>query len=170
MARPVRKYLPPLAQLDENLGAYRILISKGKTTLVSISDYHVVRKLFLNIVGKYARVTTRVGTRAKGFYLHKLIMGSRPGYDVDHINGDQLDNRRCNLRFCTRSQNMQNRKPLERSKYKGIHKIRGRYRAVIGSRKNKKHLGYYDTPEGAAKAYNVAAMEMFGKFARLNNV
>jgi hypothetical protein len=46
----------------------------------------------------------------KNVYLHRLIAGAKPGQIVDHINRDTYDNRRCNLRFVTRSENALNNK------------------------------------------------------------
>jgi len=94
---------------------------------------------------------------------------------VDHINGDTLDNRRCNLRLSTASQNGGNRCKLNknnRSGYHGVHldKWTGRWRALIKVDRKKICLGRFDDREGAARAYNAAAIKYFGEFATLNKV
>lgn len=100
--------------------------------------------------------------------MHRLIMGNPRGKFVDHIDGNQLNNQRSNLRLCTNSQNLRNQKINSRntSGYKGVtfRKDRNKFRAIILDR----FIGYYDTAIDAAKAYNQAAIKEFGEFARLN--
>lgn len=117
--------------------------------------------------GRYARAKI-----ARGFervYLHQFIAGTT---NVDHRTGNGLDNRRLNLRACTRAQNLQNmRLPrTNKSGYKGVRPVRGsrRYKATITANGQRVHLGYHDTPEQAASAYNQAARRLHGEFAHLN--
>ena len=101
--------------------------------------------------------------------IHRIVMNAPKGMDVDHINGDPLDNRKENLRICTRSENCRNKKVRADSKsgYKGVEvRPSGRFRAYIGLPKC--NLGTYDTPEEAAIAYDKKAIELFGEFANLN--
>ncbi len=92
------------------------------------------------------------------------------GREIDHINGDKLDNRKVNLRICTSSQNAMNRKSLgNRFGYKGIVNYRnGKYQAMIWDGKHNLNLGMFTTKEDAAKAYDNAAVEIHGIYARLN--
>ena len=94
--------------------------------------------------------------------------------DVDHINHDGLDNRKENLRICTRSQNMMNQRVYKNNKsgYKGVYWHKANSYWVSQIRKNKKsiYLGYFKDKTVAAKAYNKAALEIFGKYALLNEV
>lgn len=87
---------------------------------------------------------------------------------VDHINGNAWDNRRKNLRVATREQNTQNRRG--NGKYlKGVTPGRGgKFRASIKSNGLRTSLGTFTTEEQAALAYDHAARERFGEFARLN--
>lgn len=104
-------------------------------------------------------------------YLHRVIMNAPPGVEVDHINGDTLDNRRCNLRFATSTQQKCNQRPRGgTSKYKGVgwHKRDRKWRAQITYHGKQISLGYFDGELGAAFAYDVAARILFGEFARLN--
>lgn len=105
--------------------------------------------------------------------MHRAILKTMPGTEVDHVNGNGLDNRRCNLRECTHAQNMQNRiKTVGSSKYKGVtwnkqsslwaSSIRHCYKAIF--------IGYFKNEEDAARAYNVKALELFGEFANINIV
>lgn len=102
-------------------------------------------------------------------YLHTLLTG----FDrTDHINGNGLDNRRANLRSASREQNAQNSTAHAgaRSPYKGVswHKCRGRWRATIRRDERNRHLGYFPDETLAARAYDEAAREAFGRFAAVN--
>lgn len=99
--------------------------------------------------------------------MHRLILNAPEGLVVDHINRNALDNRRNNLRLCTRSQNCMNSMPHGgMSQYKGVtwNKSSQRWQAACQG----KYIGMYDYEELAAQAYNVKAKELFGEFARLN--
>lgn len=111
---------------------------------------------------------TRINGRVS--YLHRLIC---PTYTtVDHINGNKLDNRRCNLRECTVTQNNQNvtKRKTNTSGYKGVvhRKERNLWIAQIRLNGVPKFIGSYSTPEQAALAYNKKAIELHGEFANIN--
>jgi hypothetical protein len=100
-----------------------------------------------------------MGKERKGLYLHRLVTGYEGNLDIDHINGNGLDNRKCNLRICSHSRNMIN---LHR-KYQGVYKTEsGRYRARIGYNYKKIHIGTYDTIEEALEARKAKELELFG--------
>jgi len=110
----------------------------------------------------------------KPILMHRVIMDAPKGMDVDHINGDPLDNRKENLRICTRSENCRNKKVRADSKsgFKGVYQTKnGRFQAYIGNpnkvSRNIK-LGTYDTPEEAARAYDKKAIELHGEYVYLN--
>jgi hypothetical protein len=108
----------------------------------------------------------------RNFQLHRFIMKAPDGVLVDHISGDKQDNRRDNLRFCTKTENAQNSKKQRgnRTGYKGIwyHKHRSKYYASIRVNGKQKHLGVFNTDIEAAHAYDKAALFYFGEFARVN--
>jgi hypothetical protein len=103
--------------------------------------------------------------------LHRLILKPEPCSLVDHINGNPLDNRRSNLRLADEFGNSRNRR-VSRGVYtgfKGVHSHRlGWWRAVIIADGKKHDLGVFRSPVEAAKAYDAAAVELHGQFARTN--
>lgn len=91
---------------------------------------------------------------------------------VDHINNNSLDNRKCNLRACTQTENARNRDKQKNNKsgYKGVSVHGDRYRVKIHPNGKTIELGIYDDKKEAAKAYNAAAIKYFGEFAFLNKL
>lgn len=117
--------------------------------------------------GSKKYLTTAI--KGKGVRLHKILTG----YELtDHINGDPTDNRRCNLRECTRIQNSWNTKCVGAIPYKGVsfNKSLGKYITKIVYLKKCIYGGSYKTPEEAALRYNELAKQYHGEFARLNEV
>ena len=146
-----------------------IELLQHKQTLVDddftekFADYHLV----------YVQVHARKGyvMAYKGgnkVYLHRLIVNCPPEMQVDHINGNSLDNRRENLRICSQAENKRNLSLSKRntSGYKGVcwAPERQRWHVRVGG----KHIGRYHLLEDAVRAYNEAATEIFGKYAKTN--
>ena len=112
--------------------------------------------------------------------MHRVIMGSySKGRCVDHINHDTLDNRRCNLRICSNTQNGQNSQKRSTNcfnRYKGVSVVSGdvnktnQFRARINVKGKNIWLGYFNSEKDAAVAYNEAAKKYFGGFALLNKI
>lgn len=115
-------------------------------------------------------------TRNKGNYIlmHRYILDYIGDSYVDHKDGDGLDNRKENLRLCTKNQNHYNScvRSDNTSGYKGVyyHKGAKKWMAYITKDQKRIHLGLHKNKEDAAVAYNKAAEEYFGEFARLNVV
>ena len=96
------------------------------------------------------------------------MKGEIPDMAIDHINGNNLDNRFSNLRLATHGQNLMNRGPQKNNKLgiKGVYQRGNKYRSHICKKGKRQALGSFDTPEEASAAYKRAAKEQFGEFAR----
>lgn len=114
------------------------------------------------------------------YLVHRVIflymVGRFPNVEIDHINLNKLDNRWVNLRECNKSRQKQNCLPIKgkiHSRYKGvsfkrdIHRNKP-FRSRIFVNKKEVHLGCFSTELEAAQAYNIAAINHFGEFARIN--
>lgn len=128
-------------------------------------------KWYLN--NGYARSSSYVSGKTKNILMHRMIM-EFPDSIVDHINGDKLDNRRQNLRECNRSGNKANSVMQKNNKsgHRGVFfdTTSGLWVAQIRKDGNCTRIGYYHNPIDAARSYNMKAQELFGEFARLNEI
>jgi hypothetical protein len=155
-----------------------IPLTNGMVALVDADDFDLVRGYRWNPVRSTKAAATlyaRTALRGKdGYYLkmHILILGKMPGKVIDHINGNGLDNRRCNLRHVTVSQNQANSAKHIKgsSSFKGVSWVRrdSRWKAQITVNYRSIWLGSFESAEEAARAYDDAAMRHFGECARVN--
>lgn len=149
----------------------KIPLTRGKYAVVDEVDYAILNMhKWYCFPGKKTFYATRVrgggdNTLAR---MHRVILDAKEGQIVDHINGNGLDNRRSNLRFVTSRENALNRSKSRGAIYKGVSKVRDKYRARIRLPNNILHLGYFLCPKLAAKAYDRAALRHFGQYAKTN--
>jgi len=156
----------------------QISLTQGKMALVDDEDYE-----YLNQWKWYAHCRknsnifyacrwdkSRKEHPRKIIRMHRFILQPTKNLQVDHIDGNGLNNQRSNLRLCTGQQNSQNCRLARHntSGYKGVTFDRTGYRARITFNRKQILLGYFSTPEEAAQAYNKAAIKYFGRFAKLN--
>ena len=159
-------------------GAARVIqLTQGKVAVVDQEDYETVAqfKWYANKSHRtfYARRMVRVLGARKMIAMHAAIMGKppRPGIEIDHRNGNGLDNRRTNLRWSTVAQNKRNRRKTRgTSVFKGVSwaKPNNMWRAYIHVGNRQQHIGFFHDEQDAAHAYDAAAKLYFGEFARLN--
>lgn len=155
-------------------------LTRGKYTFVDNEDYELLWKLgrwFCSDHGyasKDARKSDPWPTRSV-LYVHRVVMEwaglLESGLEVDHIDGNGLNNQKHNLRMVTKAENQMNRAcAIGLSRYKGVYlsKATGKWVAQIKLAGKQKYLGYFKTQEDAARAYDNAAKNTFGEYARLN--
>lgn len=106
--------------------------------------------------------------------LHRVILRLTPAHpvEVDHADGNGLNNRRSNLRVATHVQNSTNRGANSNNRLgvKGVSPWHGKYQAKIQVNRRQLHLGVFPTIQEACAAYNAAALKYHGAFARLSTV
>jgi len=159
----------------------RLALTQGYYALVDEQDYDRLVKFRWHVKKSRGFIYGVRSVSVRGWFktipLHYDVLGlcyPMPGFTVDHINGNGLDNRRGNLRLCTPSQNHYNKPPRKgaRSKYKGVIPVQRKhgykYEANITVNKKRRHLGTYDNEYTAMSVYNSWAMRLHREFAYLN--
>ncbi len=158
-----------------------IFISQNKRVVVDDEDYSFLHRFTWSARKcadrDYAVTARRFDDAYHATFMHRMILNAPPNMVVDHVNGNTLDNRKENLRICTKGENGRNRKPNAGYRFKGVRKINSRgkirprilgYAANIYFKGKAIRIGYYATEEEAARAYDTKAKELFGEFANLN--
>lgn len=153
--------------------AKEIELGRGKKTIVDDDMYDFLTRWRWTWDNRYACRRYTENGKTKKVYMQKVVNNTPKGMDTDHINCDKLDNRKENLRSVTRSQNNANMPKIQKkcsSRFKGVcwHKQRNKWKAEIKVNGVRKHLGVFINEADAATAYNEAAKQNFGEFAKLN--
>lgn len=140
---------------------YDMNSNEKSRVLIDLDDMHKVKKYKWCLKGNGYVHNGKI-------HLHRFIMDCQDDMSVDHINRNKLDNRKCNLRICTRRQNNFNR-GIRNDNTSGIigvsfDKRRNKWRSRIQVDKKEKHLGYFNTVEEAIRARKQAELEYFGEY------
>jgi hypothetical protein len=144
---------------------------KGGFTLVSDEDRGLLRHKWAIVRPDGSKPYVAAWISGRTVYLHRLVLGAEKGQEVDHIDGDGLNNSRANLRLATRQQNCVNRQSYKpKSGFRGVYEQPQGGSWQVKLTVNRKHIrgGSYKTPEEAARVYDRLAFEHFGEFAKLN--
>lgn len=149
-----------------------IPLTRGKIALVDDLDFEELSKYKWHAVWDGYNWYAAHGHKC--IKMHRVILGLKSGDGklTDHKNSNSLDNRRCNLRFCTNAENLRNSNKYKgnTSGFKGVswHKLIRKWLSRLCYNYKIIHLGYFDSKIEAAYAYDRAAIKYFGEFAKLN--
>jgi hypothetical protein len=165
---PPLRLAPPDPPHD---GIRYIALTKGKHAIVDAEDYDRLMKHKWTAVYFGTRFYAQRNGGGYSIMMHREIMHAPKGMVVDHINGNGLDNRKCNLRICTQGQNILNSKPRGKSsRFKGVHfdEDRGKYAAYVWEDGKTVPLGRYKNEVEAARVRDYHAVQAGGIYAWLN--
>jgi hypothetical protein len=147
-----------------------IPLTQGKFALVDLQDADWLSQYKWCAGGMKDKLYAIAQVDGQKVYMHRLIMGFPE--EVDHRNRKTLDNRRNNLRVCTHRENLLNAKLRSdnTSGYRGVSwsKVMNKWKAHIQSHGHQTTIGYYESKESAARAYDTKAHKLHGEFASLN--
>ena len=149
-------------------------IKNGKRFICDENLLPVIQKTNWSVIECYPGKSYVMATiKGKTVMLHRFLTHCPKGMEVDHINGNSLDNRMENLRICTSAENKWNtrkrkKKSKDSPKYLGVFKSRGYIVASIKFHRKHINLGYFKDEVTAAKAYDAKARELRGEFAVTN--
>lgn len=150
------------------------IIIDGNIVKIDEIDMHLLEgrtwRVYYYDQKKYLKWVCRIDNVQLIISFHRMALGVKDGEIVDHINGDSLDNRRCNLRLVTASQNARNmiKHKATSSKFKGVSHYKGRWRARIKVNNVSIWIGTYGDEAHAAYAYDMASMKYHGEYGRTN--
>lgn len=146
----------------------KIILTQGKFALVDDEDFKWLNQWKWCFAGGYAVRSCN----GKTVYMHRVIMSVPKDKEVDHVDGNKLDNRKFNLRLVTHQQNIFNCSSHKNStsKFRGIswEKGKNRWRGDIQIDGHNIFLGYFQKEIDAAKVWNEKAKELFGEYVKVN--
>lgn len=151
-------------------GSAIVVLTNGLCALVDIADAQALNRY---VWSEHSRGYAYARVDGKQVLMHRMLVEASPGVEVDHINGSRLDNRRCNLRVCTHSENIcnQGKHKNNTSGFKGVswHRRDKRWVARIRHEGKSFNLGSFINPLDAAKVYDEACVRLHGLgFGRTN--
>lgn len=154
----------------------KIKLTQNKYAIVDDEDYDFLNQwkwcALKQQDGKFYAVRTAIvknrnnESTPKRIAMHRLVNNTPDKLYTDHINGDTLDNRKCNLRSCTNSENQFNRGKSSNnsSGFRGVDRAYGKFRATIQIDGNRLYLGSYNTASEAGLAYQKAALKYHNQY------
>jgi len=160
----------------------KIFLNRHLYTMVDDEDYdwlsqYAWKCFFATKYLRYARYKIIDQKKGKTIFIsmHRIIMKPPNGMDIDHVDGNGLNNQKINLRICTRAENCHNtrKRAIRTSKFKGVSLVPNGSSTIYKENMWKvqiqgKYIGCYKEEITAAKIYDEEAIKRFGEFARTN--
>lgn len=154
------------------------LTRDGYSVLVDDEDYNFINQwiwhLYQGRSTNYATRSAKVNGRQETIFLHRVIMKTPKGLEVDHKDWNGLNCQKYNMRNCLHSDNVKSRRlpKINTSGYKGVYycKWNNKWCPAISINKSTKRLGYFDTAKEAAIVYDKAIVKHHGEFASTNKL
>src|SRR5690625_2272923 len=148
--------------------AKELVLSRGEITIVDDEDYDFLSQFKWCCHHGYAiSRSKKLNSKTKYTYMHRLINKTPNELITDHVNGNKLDNRKCNLRSVTVQQNAMNKNKTRKrtSEYKGVYwdPINKKWTSRIYVNGKPKQIGGFKDEKDAANAYNIFAVKYFGE-------
>lgn len=149
--------------------AVRIPLTRGKFAVVDAQDAEMLQQYrWFYLSSGYAARHVVGGKGRKMMLMHRELMGATAAELVDHANHDGLDNRRANLRICSKAENQRNQRRNSKNTtgHKGVSYDKSRGKFAAGIQVDGRHitLGRFDVIEDAVSAYEAAARKYHGEF------
>ena len=175
--RPCRNFRPKPRRVEPpeppNDQIRYIPLTRGLHAIVDAEDYKALSRHKWSVQPSRTGATCYAKRTCRGrlVLMHREIMKAPKGMFVDHINGNGLDNRRCNLRLCTPRQNAcnKNKQRNARHRFVGVRPCgKNTYQATVMHKGETYRGGTFTDEVEAAKARDRLALELHGPFARLN--
>lgn len=141
----------------------------GKFARIDEDDYIELSKRKWRLT-TFGYVVSTIPKTTRVVWLHRIVAKTPSGMDTDHINMNRLDNRKANLRHCTRSQNMRNSvSKRNKSGQRGVSWHKGANKWIVQLRVNytRHYLGVYESFDEAVEVYRKAAKELHGEYTRV---
>lgn len=143
----------------------KVVSANNFEVLIDKEDFILFKSIKWFVAGGYLKAKVKNKTK----YFHREVMKAGPSQEIDHIDQNKLNNKKSNLRFCLRTENMINIVRKNKYGYRGITKHHSSWMAQIKFENNKRKCLYgFKTKEDAAKAYDDLAKKYHGNFAILN--
>lgn len=147
----------------------RVPLTRGFVAIIDAEDVErVAGRNWSAAIRANGRVYAMRVEREKAILLHRFLISPPAGMDIDHANGDALDNRKSNLRVATRSENNANARLRKDNAagFKGVICKGRKWRAEIAYYGTRCYIGAFNSPEEAHSAYVAASKELYGEFSR----
>lgn len=150
-------------------------LTKGFSVMVDDEDYDFLNQWKWTYQSGYAcRNATNPDKTRKPIKMHRLLMNPPDTMEVDHIDGNGINNQKSNLRICSHAENCKNQKVRYSTKtgFKGVdfHTKSNKYRVRITRHYKVHHVGFFSDLQAAVKAYNEASVWLHRDFARPNSL